>query len=83
MLCTLHSTDLLGSTELQITCDCLHQHSLMQHARIEHSKQQSLYQQCLHILWLTQHTQVPCMSQAFKMQRASEDKNEVDKECYR
>jgi len=62
MLLTLHSTDLLGSTELQITCDCLHQHSLTQHVRIEHSYQQLLYHQCLHILWLTQHTQVPCMS---------------------
>jgi len=78
MLCTLHSTDLLHSTELQITCDCLHQHSLMQHVRIEHSKQQLLYHHCLHILWLTQHIQVPCMSQAFKMQTASEDTNEVD-----
>jgi len=62
MLLTLHSTDLFGSTELQITCDCLHQHSLTQHVKIEHSNQQLLYHQCLHILWLTQHTQVPCMS---------------------
>jgi len=77
MLCTLHSTDVQGSTELQITCDCL-QHSLTQHVRIEHSKQQLLFHQCLHILWLTQQTQVPCMSQAFNMQRASEDINEVD-----
>jgi len=53
MLCILHSTGLLGSTELQITCNCLHQHSLMQHVRIEHSNQQLLYQQCLHILGLT------------------------------
>jgi len=41
----------------------------MQHVRIEHSNQQLLYHQCLHILWLTQHTQVPCMSQAFNMQQ--------------
>jgi len=42
MLFTLHSADLLGSTELQTTCDCLHQHSLTQHARTEHSYQQLL-----------------------------------------
>jgi len=83
MLCILHSTGLLGSTELQITCNCLHQHSLMQHVRIEHSNQQLLYQQCLHILGLTQHAQVHCVSQAFNMQRASEETNEVDIECYR
>jgi len=83
MLLTLHSTDLLGSTELQITCDCLHKHYLMQHVRIKHSNQQLLYHQCLHSLWFTQHIQVPCMSQAFNMQRASEEKNEVDTEYYR
>jgi len=44
----------------------------MEHIRIEHSNQQLLYHQCLHILGFTQHTQVPCMSQAFNMQRASE-----------
>ena len=55
----------------------------MHHVRIEHSNKQMLYHQCLHILWLTQHTQVPCMSQAFKMQRASEDTNEVDTESLR
>jgi len=55
----------------------------MQHVRIEHSNQQLLYQQCLHILGLTQHAQVHCVSQAFNMQRASEETNEVDIECYR
>jgi len=83
MLCTLHCTDLLGSTEPQITCDCFHQYSLTQHFRIENSNKQLLFHQCLHSLWLTQHTQVPCMSQAFNMQRASEETNEVDTEFYR
>jgi len=81
MLHTQHSTNLVGSIEPQITCDCLHQHSLTQHVRIEHSNKKLLFHQCLHILWLTQHTQVPCMSQAFNMQTASEETNEVDTEC--
>jgi len=55
----------------------------MPHVRTEHSNKQLLFHQCLHILWLTQQTQVACMSQAFNMQRASEERNEVDTECYR
>jgi len=42
MFRTLHSTDLLGSIELQITCDSLQQHSLTQHVTIEHSNKQLL-----------------------------------------
>ena len=83
MLYTLHSMDLLGPTELHITCDCLHQHSKTQYARIEHPNKQLLFHQCLQLLWLTKHTQVPCMLEAFNMRKASEETNEVDSECYR